>query len=103
MGNTSDLDEIAFETAYARWSCLAATDHEWRQKLKAYGRTPWPPAIDIETAASVFRKGPLAKALAALTGSRRAARELALRLGFYDGAPTAEELYQLACHVRGLV
>jgi hypothetical protein len=100
VGNTPDLDEIAFETAYARWSRLAATDYEWRQKLKAYGRTPWPPATDIETAASVFRKGPLAKALATLTGSRRAAREVALRLSFHNGVPTGEELDQLARIMR---
>jgi hypothetical protein len=76
-----DIDEITFEKAYSSWSDLAAADYDWRQKLKAYGRTPWPPAVSIEAAASVFRKRFLAKAFASLTGSSRAARELALQLG----------------------
>jgi Protein of unknown function (DUF4011) len=100
---TLDLNEIAFETAYSRWSDLTAGDYEWRQKLAAYGRTPWPAAAEIEAAALVLRKGPVARAFATLTGSRRAARNLTLRLGFHNGAPTAEELDQLARHINGLV
>jgi len=98
-----DLNEIAFETAHSRWSDLAARDYEWRQRLSAYGRTPWPAPAEIEAAALVFQKGPLGRAFATLTGSRRAARNLALRLGFHNGAPSAEELDQLARHIRGLV
>ena len=72
-------------------------------QLKPYGRTPWPPAIEIETAAGILRKGPLGKALAVLTGSTRAARNLTLRLGFDDGPQTPGELDQLVSHIRGLV
>jgi very-short-patch-repair endonuclease len=98
-----DMDEITFEKAHSRWSDLAAADYEWRQKLRAYGRNPWPPATNIEAAAVALRKRFLAKAVASLTGSRRAARELALQLGFSDGVPTPEQLDELASHVRGLV
>jgi len=103
VGKILDVDEIAFETAYSRWSDLARTDYKWRQKLPVYGRTPWPPAAELEAAASALRKGVLAKAFAIFTGSRRAACKLALRLGFNNGAPAAEELDELACHIRGLV
>jgi hypothetical protein len=98
-----DVDEAGFATAYSRWSDLAAADYEWRQKLKPYGRTPWPPAIEIETAAGILRKGPLGKALAVLTGSTRAARSITLRLGFDDSPQTPGELDQLVSHIRGLV
>jgi len=103
VGKLLDVDQAAFETAYARWSDLAAADYEWRQKLEPYGRTQWPPAAEIETAAATLRKGALRKALAALTGSTRAARKLTLRLGFRGRSPTPEELDQLVRHIRGLV
>jgi len=103
IGKLLDVDEAGFATAHSRWSDLAAADYEWRQRLKPYGPTRWPPAFEIETAAEILRKGPLGKVLAVLTGSTRAARKLTLRLGFHDGPPTPEELDQLVSHIRELV
>jgi very-short-patch-repair endonuclease len=97
-----DIDEKAFDVLRGRWLSLMAEEKGWRQKLRPWADARWPDSLRLRDAAEVLGKGNLSKALAALTGSSKWARELVSRLGLSDATSPAQELRELARHVDAL-
>jgi hypothetical protein len=104
MGTLPNVDETAFSTAHARWNGLSASESDWRRKANGHGSNPWPGTDELRDAAVILRKSGLGGAIAAINGSRRAARALTAGFGFSGSAATlADELGQLADHVQAIV
>ena len=99
-----DIDETAFSAAHTGWTRLSASERDWRGTLAKYELRPWPAPSELRTAAVVLRKSGIGGALAAVNGSRRAARALTARLGC-SGSPAilADSLDRLADHVQAVL
>jgi hypothetical protein len=99
-----DIDETAFSTAHTAWTRLSASERDWRETLAKYELRPWPAPSELRAAAVVLRKSGIGGAIAAVNGSRRAARALTARLGC-SGSPTtlADSLNRLADHVQAVL
>jgi very-short-patch-repair endonuclease len=86
--------------AIGRWRSLVDAEGSWAAKLQGYHLAARPKPSDLEVAAAILRKGRIGKAVAALNGSLRAARELCQRIRI-DTTP--DELDALAAHVRAIL
>jgi very-short-patch-repair endonuclease len=103
VGALPDIEESAFAAAYSLWSHLSASEAEWRQRLKPYGGAPWPRADELRSAAMTLKKSGISGFVTVINGSKRAARDLAVQLGFSKKSATlAEEIAQLADHARAV-
>ena len=99
-----DIDETAFSTVHTGWTRLSASERDWRSRLAEHALRPWPAPGELRAAAVVLRKSGIGGALAAVNGSRRAARALTARLGC-SGSPAilADSLDRLADHVQAIL
>lgn len=99
-----NIDETAFSTAHTRWTRLSASERDWRSRLAEHQRRPWPAPDELRAAAVIMRKSGIGGALAAVNGSRRAARALTARLGCSgSSAILADSLEGLAEHVQAII
>jgi hypothetical protein len=96
------IDEQEFAQLHSRWSTLMAADQDWRTKLRAYGRQPWPRSSVIRQAAETLQKKWMSKALAGLAGSTKTARQVLTRLGFDDSNVANGDVERLAAHIDAL-
>jgi len=104
IGTLPNVDETAFSIAHARWNRLSASESDWRRKANGHNSNPWPETVELRAAAVILRKSGLGGAIAAINGSRRAARALTAGFGFSGSAATlADELDRLADHVQAIV
>jgi hypothetical protein len=97
-----DLSEF-FWVLKERWTIIAKNEIKYRDSVSAYGNRSWPDPVDIEVAASTLRKSGIGKVFAALTGSTKAARALAAKLGIEASLDAADNLDRLAEHVRAVL
>ena len=97
-----DLDPSAFWVLKERWTTIATNEIEWRRYVAVYGNRPWPDPDHIQVAAATLRKSGIRKAVAAVTGSAKAAREFAAQFGLQASLYVADNLDRLAEHVRAL-
>jgi very-short-patch-repair endonuclease len=96
------VDVAAFTTLRERWVSLIAKEREWRQYLVAYGREAWPAPAALRSASELLKRGNLGRAMAAISGSAKPARELVARLGLADSEKPADDLASLARHVDAI-
>ena len=97
------VDESALADAHARWKRLLEAETGWRQRLEAHGTKPWPNAEDLHAAAATLRKsGIFGSLLTRINGSKRAAQDLAKRLGLPTSATMADDIEKLANHARAV-
>jgi very-short-patch-repair endonuclease len=96
------VDVAAFTPLRERWVSLIAKEREWRQYLVAYGREAWPAPAALRSASELLKKGNLGRAMAAISGSAKPARELVARLGLADSEKPADDLASLAGHVDAI-
>ncbi len=97
-----NADVSAFETLYRRWTGLAAKERDWRQYLAAYGKDTWPASSALRSASELLKRSNLGRAVAAIRGSGKPARELVARLGLANSKNPAGDLDALASHVDAL-
>lgn len=94
-----NVDETAFKALLKRWSDLASTEAGWRRDLSTYGRDAWPGSSALRGAAELLSKGSLGRAIAAVSGASKPARDLVARLGLANSKDPAAYLTALAGHV----
>jgi len=97
-----NIDEPAFNALFKQWSDLLAKETGWRRDLGAYGGAAWPTASVLRSASELLSKGNLGRALAAISGAAKPARDLVARLGLANSADPAAQLLALARHVDAL-
>ncbi len=97
-----DTDPAEFRVLKERWLTISTEEMEWRNLLVAYRGRSWPDPDDIEVAATTLRKSGVGRAFAALTGSSKAARDLAAQFGLQSSPDVAADLDRLAAHVRAV-
>lgn len=97
-----NIDESAFNALFKQWSDLLAKETGWRRDLAAYGGEAWPTASVLRSASELLSKGNFGRALAAISGTARPARDLVARLGLANCADPAAQLLALARHVDAL-
>ena len=97
-----DLDPSEFWVLKERWTTIVTNEIEWRRYVAVYGNRPWPNPDHIQVAAATLRKSGIRKAVAAVTGSAKAAREFVAQFGLQACLYVADNLDRLAEHVRAL-
>jgi hypothetical protein len=103
IGTLPRIDETAFSTAHDHWKRLRASESDWRRRLKEQGSGSWPGADELRAAAATLRRSGLGALVAAINGTRRAAHELTVQLGFSASSATlADDVGQLADHVQAM-
>ena len=102
--NTSrQVDPEQFWKLKEHWRVISSNELKWRRYCIAYGGAPWPDPEEFETHAAALRKSGMKKALAALHGSLRVAREFAAQFGFAASADIPELLDRLGKHARHVI
>jgi hypothetical protein len=96
------IDVAAFGPLRERWISLVAKELEWRKYLSAYGREAWPVPSTLRSASELLKKGNLGRAMAAISGSAKPARDLVARLGMTGSEKSADNLAALANHVDAI-
>ena len=96
------VDVAAFGLLRERWVFLIAKEREWRQYLSAYGQEEWPAPGALRSASELLKKGNLGRAMAAISGSAKPARDIVARLGLADSERPADDLAALANHVDAI-
>ena len=97
-----NIDVLAFNALYKQWSDLLAKETELRRDLGAYGAAAWPTASVLRSASELLSKGSLGRALAAISGAAKPARDLVVRLGLANSADPSAQLLALARHVDAI-